>query len=228
MSDFVIEAEPRAIVGKKVKRLRAQGLVPVTVYGPRIEPISLQIKERALDSTLRRAGGTNLIDVKVNGDTHTVLAREVQRDVLKGNILHVDFFAVDENSKIRANIPIQLINNSPIVVGRQGILLTGTSTVTVEMLPKNLMNQIEVDLSQLVELGDTILVSDLNLGEDVTVHNDPNEMVARVVQTSAARAEEMDLIEAEGQEEEFDEEGSAAGDVEVISRGKEKEEEEDF
>ena len=95
MSDFVIEAEPRTIVGKKVKGLRSQGLVPVVVYGPRIEPISLQMNERVLDSTLRRAGGTNLIDIKINGDTHTVLARDVQRDVLKGNILHADFFAVE-------------------------------------------------------------------------------------------------------------------------------------
>lgn len=219
MDEYVIEAEKRAIVGKKVSQLRAQGLVPVTVYGPKIEPVSLQIPYRPLEIALMQAGGTNLIDIKVNGDTHIVLAREVQREVLKGTILHVDFFAVDAATKIRADIPIHLVGESPAIVAREGILITGPNALTVETLPKNLISFVEVDLSGLMVIGDSISVSDLDLGEDIEVINDPDEMIARISQTSAARAELLDA-DAEGEDEEVEE----GAEPEVIARGKEEEE----
>ena len=221
MADFEIEVQLRTVVGKKVKRLRSDGLVPITVYGPKTDPVNLQVQYRPLEVLLMRAGGTNLIDLKVNGDTHTVLAREVQRDVIRGDILHADFFALDLTSTIQAEIPIQLVNESPVVAARQGILLTGPNTLTIETMATNLMNQIEIDLSVLEELGQGIYVSDLDLGEEVQIINDPEEMIARVVQTSADRAEE-DELEAEGEE---DEEFTSA-EPEVIARGKDEEEDE--
>lgn len=224
MADHVIEAENRTVVGKKVNRLRAQGYVPITVYGAKIDPVNLQVPYRPLELALMKAGGTNLIDLKVEKDTHVVLAREVQRDVLRGTIIHVDFFAVDQASAIRADIPVSLIGESPVVAAREGILLTGTNTVTIETLPSKLMNQIEVDLSRLVELGDSITVADLDLGDDVIIINDPEEMLARVAQTSAARAELLDALQGEGEGEEMAADESA--EPEVISRGKDEEEDE--
>jgi large subunit ribosomal protein L25 len=151
-----------------------------------------------------------------------VLAREVQRDVLKGTILHVDFFAVDENTPIRADIPIHLVGESPVVASREGILLTGTNTVTIETLPRNLMNLIEVDLSRLVQLGDSITVADLDLGADVVILNEPEDMLARVAQTSAARAQLLSG-EEEGDLEETVDQGS---EPEVIARHRDEEDEE--
>ena len=196
MSDYVIEAEVRTVRKKKVSRLRNQGLVPCTVYGPKIEPVSIQTPYRALELTLRQAGGTNLIKVKANGETFTVLTREVQRDVLKGTILHVDFFAVDESNVIRAAVPVYLVGSSPVAEARLGVLMTGVNAITIETLPSNLLNQIEVDVSGLEEVGAAITVADLDLGEDIVIIDDPDEMLARVVQTSAARAE-ADLEDAE-------------------------------
>lgn len=220
MADLFIEAEPRTITGKKVSQLRAKGLVPVTVYGSKVEPMSLQMPYRPLQVVLMKAGGTSLIDIKVNGDTHTVLAREVQRDVLKGTILHADFLVVDAAVKITASIPVHLVGESPAVESRVGILLTGINSIQVSALPGSLMNHIEVDLSVLKEMGDTISVSDLDLGDDIEILDDPDEMVARVAQSSAARAEL--LAEEEAQEEDMD----AASEPEVIARGKEEEDDE--
>jgi large subunit ribosomal protein L25 len=222
VADFAIEAEKRTVVGKKVSRLRSQGLVPATVYGAKIEPVSLQIPFRPLEITLMKAGGTNLIDLNVDGKTHIVLAREVQRDVLKGHILHVDFLAVDQSSKIRADIPVHLIGESPVVASRQGILVTGTNTVTIETLPSKLLDHIEVDLSGLVELGNSITVGDLDLGEGIDIINEPEDVLARVVQTSAARAELL----AEGEEEEVEEE-EVASEPELVRRRDEDDEEEE-
>lgn len=208
MAEFVLEAEARVITGKKVSQLRNKGLVPVTVYGAKIEPINLQIPYRALELLLLKAGGTNLVDLKVGGATHVVLAREVQRDVLKGRILHADFFAVDAASKIRYAIPVHLVGESPAVATKRGILLIGTQTITVETLPGKLLHGIDVDITGLREVGATILVGDVKLGDDVTVLDDPEEMVVRVTQTSAQRAEE----EAE--------DGSTSSEPEVIQKGK--------
>ncbi|MDQ7024458.1 MAG: 50S ribosomal protein L25 [Anaerolineae bacterium] len=212
MADFTLSAEMRSIQGKKVSQLRKQGVVPGALYGPNTDPIKLQFQYRDLETTLRNAGGTNLIDINVDGDkNYPVLAREVQRDIIKGNILHVDFFAVDMNIKIRAEIPLVYEGQSPLVVSRLGIMLTGPNSLTVEMLPSRLMNQIVVDVSGMEEIGDTISVKDLVL-DDVTIINEPEEMIAKIVQPSAARAEEaleaLELAEgAEGEEgEESDDE----------------------
>lgn len=220
MADFSLKAQPRTVVGKRVKNLRREGLVPITVYGPKIDPVSLQVPYRELEVTLRDAGGTNLIDVNVDGDKHTAIARDVQRDVVKGSILHVDFYAVDATTTIRADIPIYLVGTSPAVEAREGILLTGANNVTVETLPAKLTNQIEVDLSKLKAIGDSITIGDLDLGEGVVIINEPEEMIARISQTSAARAELLEAIE----EDEMDD-LQVTEEPEVISRGKEEEEE---
>lgn len=203
MADYSISAEERNVKGKKVSRLREQGLIPGSIYGPKTEPISLQFDYRDLELTLRDAGGTNLIDLNVNGDTIPALAREVQRDVIKGNILHVDFFAVDMDSTIRAEIPLNFEGESPIVQSRQGILITGPNTLTIETYPDKLMDEITINISGLQEMGDTIYVASLDLGEGVRILNDDEEMLAKIVQPSAARAlerlEAAEAAEAEGE-----------------------------
>jgi len=219
VAELFVEAEPRTITGKKVSQLRANGLVPVTVYGSKVEPMSLQIPYRPLQVVLMKAGGTSLIDIKVNGETHTVLAREVQRDVLKGTILHADFLVIDATSKITAAIPVHLVGESPAVEARVGILLTGANSIQVSALPDKLMSYVEVDLSVLEEMGDTITVRDLDLGDDIDILDDPDEMLARVAQSSAARAEM--LAEEEGEEEE---EMDAGSEPEVIARGRDEDE----
>ena len=191
-----------------MSQLRNAGLVPVTVYGPKIEPINLQIPYRNLERMLLKAGGTNLIDLTVDGKVHIVLAREVQRDVLKGKILHADFFSVDAASKIRYAIPVHLIGESPAIASKRGIMLTGTQTITVETLPGKLLHGIDVDISGMTEIGSTIVVGDIKMPADVVVIDDPEEMVFRITQTSAQRAEEE--IEA----------GANSSEPEIIQKGK--------
>lgn len=220
MADYTIEAELRTITGKKVKRVRAAGLVPITVYGAKIDPVSLQVPYRTLEVALMKAGGTNLIDIKADGKTHTVLARDVQRDVIKGTILHADFFAVDAMSTIVAEIPVHLVGESPAVAAREGILVTGTNSLSIEALPGDLVNEIEVDLTALKAVGDSITVADLSLGDKLTVLNDPAELLAGVSQTSAARAELVDSMDDEGEDTQVE-----ASEPEVISRGKDEEDE---
>ena len=183
-------------------------MVPGIVYGPSTDSMSVQFPYRAVEVTLMNAGGTNLIDIEVDGVTYPSLAREVQRDVVRGDILHVDFLAVDQSQRIRVEVPIVMEGTSPVIVAREGILISGPSSLTLEVYPSDIRNRIVIDLSQLTELGAEVLVRDLSFRDSVTVHNDPNEMLAKIVQPAAVRAEEEeDELE---QEEEEGEEGEVA------------------
>ena len=209
MADYQLNAQKRSIQGKKVSQLRNQDVVPGALYGPKADPLKLQFKYRELETVLRNAGGTHLIDINVDGDkSYPVVAREVQRDILKQTILHVDFFAVDMNVKIRTEVPVVYEGESPLVAARKAIMLTGPTTLTVEMLPSRMVDRIHVDISGLDEMGATIAVKDLDLG-DIVVLNDPEEMIAKIVQPSAARAAEALEDEAgadtEGEEAEDEE-----------------------
>lgn len=198
MSDFQLAAQKRRAHGKKNRQLRRAGFVPGILYGPSTEPLSVQFPYRAVEVMLMDAGGTNLIDIEVEGAVYPSLAREVQRDVVRGDILHVDFLAVDQTQRISVEVPIVMEGSSPVVAAREGILITGRSSLTLEVYPSDIRDRIIIDLSQLTELGAEVLVRDLTFGENVTVHNDPNEMLAKIVQPAAARAEE-DLEGEEGE-----------------------------
>jgi len=216
---YTLEAEARATTGSKVSQLRRDGLVPGVIYGKKIEPVSIQVPARALQTILMKAGGTNLIDISVSGQPYSVLARDVQRHVIRGDILHVDFLAVDASSTITAEVPVHFVNESPAVRAKLGILLQNVSKLTIEALPKNLVSAIEVDLSSLAEVGDALHVRDLTALENVKILNDEDDMLVRIVPTSAALSEE------EGEEAEGGE--SEGGEPEVIGRGKKDEEEDE-
>ncbi len=207
MAEFQLAAELRQARGRRNRQLRRDGFVPGIVYGPSTAPLSVQFPYRAIEVTLMDAGGTNLIDIMVNGDTYPSLAREVQRDVVRGDILHVDFLAVDESQRIRVEVPIVMEGTSPVVAAREGILITGRSSLTLEVFPSDIRDRIIIDLTKLTEMGAEVLVRDLTFGENVTVHNDPNEMLAKIVQPAAARAdadlddESEEVEDAEGEDE---------------------------
>ena len=211
MAEFELTAEVRAVRGKRNRQLRKEGFVPGIVYGPSNDPISVQFPYRAIEVTLMDAGGTNLIDIMVDGKAYPSLAREVQRDVVRGDILHVDFLAVDATQRIRVEVPIIMEGQSPVVAVREGILITGRSSLTLEVYPDDIRDRILINLTQLTELGSEVLVGDLEFGENVTVHSDPNEMLAKIVQPPAARAEaDLDALEGEeGEETDEDEETEA-------------------
>lgn len=218
MTEFTLTAQKRTVVGKQVGQLRRSGMVPGTVYGPKLEPINVQFPYRILQLALMQAGGTNIIDLTIEGDRVVrVLARDVQRDVVRGDILHVDFFALDMKAKIRADIPLALVGENLLVQAKRAIIISGTNNLTVELLPTQLMQHIDVDISTLKEVGDVITVADLKLDPSIHIVNDPDEMIVKLMQSSAARAAESDEEDA----------SSEVVMPEVIGRGKTEEDIED-
>lgn len=203
MAEFQLNAQQRTVIGKKVKQLRRNGFVPINVYGPSTAPASLQVPYRQLEIILLNAGGTNLIKMTVDDSdaSYDVLARDVQRDVIRGDIKHVDFFAVDENARVVIDVPIQIEGESDAVNARKGIILTGPNTLKIEMRAINIIDKIVVNLENFPEVGDSYYVRDLDLGANARILNDPDEMILRIAQSSAARREEGLEKAAEGMEE---------------------------
>jgi large subunit ribosomal protein L25 len=192
METILLDAELRNITGKAVKHMRREGYVPGVVYGHLTEPISLQVSERALRQALRVAGTNRLITLTVPGQKSpkTVLVRELQRDALSHAMLHVDFYEVVMTEEITAEVPIVLVGESKLVVGGGGLLFQGLDTVEVECLPGDLPQQVEIDLSGLLEIDQAVVVRDLKLGDAVKVLTDLNEVVVKILPPEAEEVEE--------------------------------------
>jgi len=214
METLVLQAHVRSVIGKQVRGLRRQDKLPAVLYGTGIEavPIELSLKE-ALKS-LARASGATLFDLRLDGETHKVLVREIQRDVLTRRPIHVDFLKVAMDKLIRAEVPVELVGEAPAVKTLGGVLVTGVNTIEVEALPGNLPDRIVVRLDVLTTIDASIVVKDLSIGEGVEVLSGPDELIARVIYgTVEEEPTEVVAVPAETEE------------PEVIGRGKKEEEE---
>jgi large subunit ribosomal protein L25 len=192
-----LAAEKRAVLGKKVKQLRREGWTPGVMYGHDFEPIPLQFEARNLQSMLAHTGGSQLISIKIKGqkDPEMALVRDVQRDPIHRTVLHVDFYRVKMTERLTAEIPLEMLGESPVVEARQGILLQGISTIEVECLPSDLVDAIGVDLSDLAEIDQAVYVRDLAIPAGIDVLTDPDEMIVRVVPLE--EEEELEVLEEE-------------------------------
>jgi large subunit ribosomal protein L25 len=190
-------AERRTLFGKKVKRLRREGRTPAVMYGHGFDPVSLQFEERRLRQVLSHVGGSQLLGVRIEGEERQEMAlvRDVQRDPIRLNVLHVDLYRVEMTERITAEIPLEIVGESPVVQSNEGILLTGVSAIEVECLPGDLVDAIEVDLSDLTELDQSLHVRDLAIPSGIDVLTDMDEMVARVVRPVSEEALEEELEE---------------------------------
>ncbi len=214
---LAIDAESRTVVGKKVKQLRRNGLVPAVIYGIN-DPITIQMDNILLRRVLRRAGTTNLINISVDGGIRTVLARDIQQHLTRGDIIHVDFQEVDLKVKITAEASLVLVGRSKMMEDALGSDVLSLTSVEIEALPDDLIAEIEVDVSQMKSADEPIYVSDLPVPAGVTILADPETAVARF---------EYARLEEEEEEEELEGFETTADSVEIIEKGKAEDEEEE-
>ncbi len=210
MADLTLSAQPRHMVGRKVRQLRNRGLTPVVVYGKTQQAQSLQVDERFLDRTLQSGGLSRLVQVNVEGgDNYNVLIRSVQRHPVTHRLLHADFYAVNMAEKQHVNVPV-------LSVGKSATLVTGMmiyqnmDSIAVEALPADIPLNIEVDITNL-SLETPITVADLPQIQGVTYTAEPQEHVFSMM---ATRAEEVAEVPVAG-----------AAEPEVVAKGKKEEEE---
>jgi large subunit ribosomal protein L25 len=206
-----LELEPRVILGKKVKQLRRSGTVPVHLYGPGIAARPLQCEQKQLLRALARAGSTNPISLSVQGEAgeRLTFAREIQWNPMRGDLLHVDFLAVSATEKVAAQVPVNLVGESPGARETGGGVAQVLYTVDVEALPMEIPNELEIDLAELVDPNSVVRAADLPLPPNVTLITDPEAMVVRVDagREAPAAADETPAAESEPEAES----GAASG-----------------
>lgn len=196
-----LELSPREVLGKKVKRLRRDGVIPVHLYGPGIEPQLLQCETTALVDVLVKAGGNTAVTVTIEGgrETHLAFAREIQWGPRRDDILHVDFLAVDASRPVSAQVPITLIGDSPGARTAGGTVMQQLRDLNVEALPLEVPRELELDLSLLTEPDGVLRAGDIVIPGNVTLLTDPEDVVVRI-EVLRVVEEEVPAEEEEGAE----------------------------
>ncbi|MFC2056994.1 50S ribosomal protein L25 [Chloroflexota bacterium] len=205
-------ANTREILGKKVKVLRRQGITPVHLFGRNVEPMPLQCDTTELRHVLAQAGKTGIVGLKLDKvkKPRSVMVREVQKEPRTGELLHVDFYQVRMEEKIRVEVPIVLVGEAPALKSKENFLAQGLNTLTIECLPDEIPSRVELDLGSLNEVEQAIHVEDIVLDENITVLNNPEQLVAKISAGFVEKVIEEAEVEAEALEEEPKEESSSA------------------
>jgi large subunit ribosomal protein L25 len=198
-----LTAETRSVTGKKVKNLRNEGIIPAVVYGHKEKPESLSIKKIDFVKAYHEAGTSTLVNLKIDDSKSVkVLVHEPQLDPVRNEPVHVDFYRVSMDEKIKTEIPLEFIGESAAVANMDGALITNRDNVEVECLPADLVSFIEIDLSALGTFEDQITVADIKKPAGIEIITEPEAVIAFA---EAPRSEEemAELEEsAEDQEKE--------------------------
>jgi large subunit ribosomal protein L25 len=204
VTNLNIKAAKRDIVGKKTRFLRRQGITPAHIFGHGIKSLALQCDTAKLQRIIAQGGTTRLIDINIEDEKkpRSAFIREIQRDSVSGQLLHVDFYQIKKTEKITADIPIVLMGEAPATKSKENMIEQLLTHLGVSCLPDKIPPQIEVDLSSLEEAGQAIHVSDIVLNADVTVTTDPEQPVVKISQIKVVVEKEEVAVEAEAEEAE--------------------------
>jgi large subunit ribosomal protein L25 len=208
MSQPVLAALARESSGKgAARKLRRADQIPAIFYGPGAQPIMLTVELSKLQGILNKAGGENVIlDLEVTSDSGTetkrAMLKDLQIDPLEDTILHADFYEISMDKEITVDVSIQLVN-TPVGVTNGGILQHVRRELTITCLPDNLVDSIELDVSDL-DVGDSIHIRDMVLPEGITSEDEGHLTVAVVAAPTVSA--EVEEEEEEGMEEEEEQE----------------------
>ncbi len=218
MRRLELEVKKRDITGKKVRFLRRGGLIPCNIYGHGIESLPVQVDVRKLSHVLARAGGTDLISIKMTDSSSpaNVIIRDIQRNPMTGEPIHVDFYQVRMTEKLKAEVPLVFIGEAPALKLKNVSLLHAMNTLQIEALPDDLPHNIEVDISSLAVPEQSLHVKDIKVSDKITILADPDQMIIKVAEVRKVVEEEVvpaaaaEGEEVEGAEEKAEEEAAPA------------------
>ncbi len=211
MEKLVINATKRTIIGKQVGALRRAGKLPGVIYGHKVEPIAILMDLKESTRVLNNTTSSSVIIINVEGTEYASLVREKQRDYLKNRFIHIDFQAVSQTEKIRAEVNIEMIGVAPAIKDFNGVLVEGVDSITVEALPKDLPERFIIDISVLKQIGDSITLRDIPVPAGVDILDSLDETIVHITSPAAEEVEEVT--------------GESSDEPEVIEKGKKEEEE---
>lgn len=195
MEQTPLAAQNRTVLGRKVKTLRSQGIIPAHIFGHKVKTEHVQVKETDFHKVFEKVGETGIISLTIGDQQHPVLVKDTQLHPATDNLLHIDFYQVNLSEKVKVNVPVEIVGESPAVEKKIGLLLTPLTEIEIEALPADLPDNIEVDITNLVEIGDEIKVKDLKIDRaKIEVLADEELVIAQIGELVT---KEMEAIEAE-------------------------------
>ncbi len=186
-----LKAEKREIFGRKVNRLRKEGLIPSNIFGKKIKSEAVTVNAKEFEDIFKKAGETQIIDL--NGKS--VLVSNMQTDPVSGLTLHVDFRQVDLTEKIEAKVPVEVEGESPAEKQNLGLAVQQIHEIEVEALPADLPEKIVIDISELVQVDQAIYVKDLKVDKKVEIKTDLELIVVKVEPPTKEEVVEAPVVE---------------------------------
>jgi large subunit ribosomal protein L25 len=185
-----LKASLRQPLGKRSRRMLREGKVPAIVYGHNTQATPITLERLEFQKVFARSGRTHLVDLVLDGRTEKVLVREIQTHPRRLGPIHVDFYQVNLQEKIEVEVPVHLVGESAPVKQGDGDILQPMHSVRVECLPSDIPEAFEVDLTPLDEIDAELRVSDLRAPAGVTVLDEPEELVVKIVHKRELKVEE--------------------------------------
>lgn len=195
MKRLKLTVEKRSVLGKKVKKLRKEGIFPANIYGKDIKSLAVQLSYKEFENVFKEAGETGLVDLAIDSQVRPVLIHNVQLDYLTQTPLHADFYQVNLKEKVKTMVPLVLTGEAKAVTDKVGIVLQPLSEVEVEALPTDLPENIEVNIEPLAAVREQITVKDLKLPEGITILTDPDQVVVKIDELITKEAQEQAAAE---------------------------------
>lgn len=200
MKRLKLAVEKRKIFGKKLKKLRREGILPANIYGKDVKSIAVQLPYKEFEKVYKEAGETGLIDVQVDGEIKSSLIHNVQKDYLNNLALHTDFFQVNLKEKVKTMVPILVTGTAKAVTDKLGLLLQPLSQIEIEALPTDLPEKIEVNVEHLATVNDQIIVRDVKTPQGVTILTASEQVVAKIGELVSKEAQAQEAAEKAAQE----------------------------
>ena len=161
-----LTTQPRTVFGKKLKKLRREGIMPASIYGKNIPSVSFQVKTADFQALYKEVGETGLVDVEIEGKARPSLVKNIHWDFRTRTPLHADFYQVNLKEKVKTMVPLTITDEAAAVTEELGMRMNQLSEVEVEALPENLPDQIEVSVAHLAAVDEQVTVADLKAPED--------------------------------------------------------------
>jgi large subunit ribosomal protein L25 len=217
--ETVITVEMRDELGKEaVTKLRRDGLLPAVVYGGGKPPVAIKVAEQDILDMLKATGENTIFTLKLKGkkEERRAMIKEMQADPMTGRLLHADFIRVTRGHKLTVTVPLSL-TGEPAGLKLGGRLDVITREITVEILPREMISELEVDISSL-GVGDNISIGEIVdlLPESAEVQEEHGRVIALVAAPKAVEEEEEEDEALETEE---------SAEPEVIKKGKDEDEE---
>lgn len=205
---ILLTATVRKVFGKKLKKLRYEGVIPANIFGPDFKSTAITVSYKDFVKTYRTAKETAVVFIKLDKEEIPVLIKNIQKHPVNDFILHVDLRKIDLKQKVVTEVPVKTIGVSEAVSQKGGVLLIQMNHLQVEALPQDIPHEVEIDISVIKELGKEIKVADLVKSEKYTIKDEPTKVVLSVIahkeesitpETTAATPEVITEKPAEGE-----------------------------